>query len=242
VFEQERAMAAASFAPKNRFRTGQSQRKGRPETRGRAHPNSGADRFASFYQSETEQGATTGGARSLRWAAAGCGGPGTGGALVDPRPVVTDCREHRAHANARAVRPHPCWSHFSAWYDVPYMRHGRGRLGSSWRSVQGAVALIMLLSLTGIAQAEAGSTWAASTPSVAKDLMQGHPLVVLVVVPLCSNSQIDCGGNGLAAPGRPGGRTCTGVRSTVARRFFERARARLMSGSRSTMVAMPERP
>jgi hypothetical protein len=66
VFEQERAMAAASFAPKTASAPVKSSARAAQKHVDRA-PQPGADRFASFYQSETEQGATTGGARSLRW-------------------------------------------------------------------------------------------------------------------------------------------------------------------------------
>lgn len=44
--------------------------------------------------------------------------------------------------------------------------------------------------------------WSEAYPSVRSDLEAGKPLVIHVTVPLCSNSQIDCGASWAGQPGR----------------------------------------
>src|SRR5687768_8733263 len=43
--------------------------------------------------------------------------------------------------------------------------------------------------------------WSGLSPAIAEDIRAGRPLVTLVVVPLCSNKQINCGSS---IAGRPG--------------------------------------
>jgi hypothetical protein len=78
---------------------------------------------------------------------------------------------------------------------------------------------IALLSFSGIVSARdaAGETetraagtstpwrtlWSADTPSIGAAVRAGHPFVVRVVVPLCSNEQIDCGSGVAGRAGDP---------------------------------------
>jgi len=61
-------------------------------------------------------------------------------------------------------------------------------------------------------------------PSVVADLRSGHPLVVRVVVPLCSNEQIWCGADFAGQPGKPATNLYWGA-IFGARRFLERKRS-----------------
>lgn len=86
-----------------------------------------------------------------------------------------------------------------------------------------ALALAVFLSLAALARADSPSA-AAPLDAVAADVRAGRPLVLHVVVPLCSNDQIDCG-SGIA--GRPGGLEHNVYWGAVfgARRFFERRKS-----------------
>jgi len=52
-----------------------------------------------------------------------------------------------------------------------------------------------------IAWAEADAAWSTAYPSIVADLQAGKPFVTVVLVPLCSNSQIDCGSKVAGNPG-----------------------------------------
>jgi hypothetical protein len=84
----------------------------------------------------------------------------------------------------------------------------------------GCLASVVALALSSPALA-APTPWSADFPTAATDVEEGHPLVIYVVVPLCSNDQIDCGS---AAAGRPGdlGTNLYWGAGFGARRFFER--------------------
>ena len=87
-------------------------------------------------------------------------------------------------------------------------------------------ALVVLLAVVG-AQAEPAPTaaaWSAATPDVARDVARGRPLVVSVVVPLCSNAQINCGAAWAGQPGRAETNIYWGA-IYGARRFFERPKS-----------------
>ena len=82
--------------------------------------------------------------------------------------------------------------------------------------------LAALLLFVADARAEAPAhPWSEVDPHVATDIAAGHPLVTLVVVPLCSNEQIDCGS---PIAGRPGDLEHNLYWGAVfgQRRFFER--------------------
>jgi hypothetical protein len=66
--------------------------------------------------------------------------------------------------------------------------------------------------------------WAKWAPSVTADIRSGHPLVIRVVVPLCSNEQIWCGAGFAGQPGKPATNLYWGA-IFGARRFFERKRS-----------------
>jgi hypothetical protein len=84
-----------------------------------------------------------------------------------------------------------------------------------------ALALALLLC---VASPAAAAPWSESFPRVRADVRGGKPFVALVVVPLCSNAQIDCG-SGVA--GRPGDLRTNLYWGAVfgARRFFDRPRS-----------------
>ena len=71
------------------------------------------------------------------------------------------------------------------------------------------------------AYAQSPKSWAELAPAVVSDLERGRPLVVVVVVPLCSNSQIACGSHGLGSPGSLRTNLYWGA-LYGARRFFDR--------------------
>jgi len=50
--------------------------------------------------------------------------------------------------------------------------------------------------------AQAQPSWTLPFPRIQSDVQSGQPFVVLVVVPLCSNDQIDCGASWAGQPGR----------------------------------------
>jgi hypothetical protein len=71
------------------------------------------------------------------------------------------------------------------------------------------------------ARAMSSKSWTDLAPAVVSDIERGRPLVVLVVVPLCSNSQIACGRHGLGSPGSLRTNLYWGA-LYGARRFFDR--------------------
>ena len=97
-----------------------------------------------------------------------------------------------------------------------------GRPVARWHS---ALALLVLGAL--LSWSRAGSTtqppgsWSERSPHAIADVRQGRPLVIVVVVPLCSSSQIDCGDHGLGNPGSLRTNLYWGA-LYGARRFFER--------------------
>ena len=71
----------------------------------------------------------------------------------------------------------------------------------------------------------AGSAgWARWAPGVVADIRAGRPLVIRVVVPLCSNEQIWCGAGFAGQPGKPATNLYWGA-IFGARRFLERKRS-----------------
>jgi hypothetical protein len=77
-------------------------------------------------------------------------------------------------------------------------------------------ALVTCLSARALA-----NPWSAERPEVLRDVANGRPLVVEVLVPLCSNRQIDCGGR---AAGNPDNLATNLYWGAIfgARRFLER--------------------
>lgn len=72
---------------------------------------------------------------------------------------------------------------------------------------------------------EAGfASWSELAPRVTQDLKAGRPLVTVVFVPLCSNSQIRCGGQGAGDPASPKRNLYWGRAFGVQRYFDETAR------------------
>jgi len=74
------------------------------------------------------------------------------------------------------------------------------------------------------APSEPPAAWSAARPEIVRDIAWGRPLVVSVVVPLCSNAQINCGAGWAGQPGRPETNIYWGA-IYGARRFFERAKS-----------------
>ena len=66
--------------------------------------------------------------------------------------------------------------------------------------------------------------WVERAPSIVADIRAGKPLVVRVVVPLCSNKQIWCGAEFAGQPGNPATNLYWGA-IFGARRFLERKRS-----------------
>src|SRR5688500_107265 len=93
---------------------------------------------------------------------------------------------------------------------------------SRWVLVLVVVAASLVVSRAG--SAEALQPWSADFPTVQEDVRAGRPLVSLVVVPLCSSAQIDCGS---AAAGRPGSLEQNLYWGAIfgARRHFDRKRS-----------------
>jgi hypothetical protein len=83
-----------------------------------------------------------------------------------------------------------------------------------------AFAVASLSSLP-VGAAAADGAWSRGRVDVAADLAAGRPLVVHVVVPLCSNEQIDCGSDAAGSPGSLRTNLYWGA-AFGARRFFER--------------------
>jgi len=84
------------------------------------------------------------------------------------------------------------------------------------------------------AKPRAQEAWSEPYPAIVEDLRAGLPLVTLVEVPLCSNRQIHCGGQGAGDPGAPKGNLYWGRGFGVRRYFDETARGwRLVSRSGS---------
>lgn len=79
---------------------------------------------------------------------------------------------------------------------------------------------------TAVAQsaAPAVAAWSELSPSVAQDLRAGQPLVTVVFVPLCSNEQIRCGGQGAGDPASLDRNLYWGRAFGVRRYFNETAR------------------
>ena len=72
---------------------------------------------------------------------------------------------------------------------------------------------------------EAGvASWSELAPGVTQDLKAGRPLVTVVFVPLCSNNQIRCGGQGAGDPASPKRNLYWGRAFGVRRYFDETAR------------------
>ena len=86
-------------------------------------------------------------------------------------------------------------------------------------------ALLLFLSVA-LARAEPPdpAAWSAGSPEVLREVAAGRPLLVSVVVPLCSNAQIDCGASWAGQPGRPETNIYWGA-IYGARRFFERPKS-----------------
>ncbi len=78
----------------------------------------------------------------------------------------------------------------------------------------------------GVRRTEPGrsSGWADALPQVAAELAAGQPFVTLVYVPLCSNAQIHCGGQGAGDPASPQKNLYWGRGFGVRRYFDETAR------------------
>ena len=74
--------------------------------------------------------------------------------------------------------------------------------------------------LRGDSDAQRSQPWSTLSPGVVRDVRAGKPLVVYVVVPLCSNDQISCGS---PAAGRPGGLATNIYWGAIfgSRRFFD---------------------
>jgi hypothetical protein len=68
-------------------------------------------------------------------------------------------------------------------------------------------------------------SWSSERPAIARDLAAGRPLVVRVLVPLCSNDQIDCGSRSAGQPGNSSKNLYWGA-IFGARRFLERKGSR----------------
>jgi hypothetical protein len=79
-----------------------------------------------------------------------------------------------------------------------------------------------LVSPAAATQPEPG--WASSFPDVVADVRAGKPLVTVVIVPLCSNEQIDCGSGPAGRPGDLATNLYWGA-MFGARRHFERKRS-----------------
>lgn len=81
-------------------------------------------------------------------------------------------------------------------------------------------ALLLAAALT-VASTVAAEPLASIAPEIAAEIKAGHPLVLYVVVPLCSNEQINCGS---AIAGRPAGLSHNVYwgASFGARHFFDR--------------------
>lgn len=103
---------------------------------------------------------------------------------------------------------------------------GRTQMVPRFLAVRTRCALSCLLFVV-LVRAESpppAPAWSAGTPDVAREVALGRPLVVSVVVPLCSNAQIDCGASWAGQPGRPETNIYWGA-IYGARRFFERPKS-----------------
>lgn len=78
-----------------------------------------------------------------------------------------------------------------------------------------------LLLLAAAADAGDAKPWSETSPQIAEQIRRGGPFVTFVVVPLCSNDQIDCGSS---VAGRPGDLSKNIYWGAIfgQRRFFER--------------------
>src|SRR5687767_4663385 len=83
----------------------------------------------------------------------------------------------------------------------------------------GITALLAVLALPSPSWAD--QAWSEAFPEISGDVRAGRPLVTVVVVPLCSNAQIDCGSS---VAGRPGDLRTNLYWGAVfgAKRFFDR--------------------
>jgi hypothetical protein len=84
--------------------------------------------------------------------------------------------------------------------------------------------LSALLASSALAAPRADADDASVLAGVAAQVRAGHPLVVYVVIPLCSNAQIDCGSPLAGRLGDLDHNLYWGA-AFGARRFFERPRA-----------------
>ncbi len=92
------------------------------------------------------------------------------------------------------------------------------------RTSSAAVSALVTCAVLLAASPALGAPWSAAVPGVVRDVQAGRPLVVRVVVALCSNAQIDCGS---AAAGSPGNLRTNLYWGAIfgARRFLERKRS-----------------
>lgn len=84
--------------------------------------------------------------------------------------------------------------------------------------------LLLVASTLGVGRADAPKTapesWTAGYPSIEADVAAGKPLTLLVVVPLCDNRLIQCGGQGAGDPASLDKNLYWG-RAFGARRYFD---------------------
>src|SRR5262245_10673348 len=89
------------------------------------------------------------------------------------------------------------------------------------RAAAPVLLAIGVLSPPALALAEPAPRWAAAFPAISADVRAGKPFVTVVVVPLCSNEQIDCGSGPAGKPGSLATNLYWGA-IFGARRHFER--------------------
>jgi len=85
------------------------------------------------------------------------------------------------------------------------------------------------------------ASWSASHPRVVEDLTAGKPLVVHVVVPLCSNAQISCGSPSLGNPQSLRGNLYWGALFGNKRFFDKDKRYTLVSSTKKKAAGLLER-
>jgi hypothetical protein len=78
----------------------------------------------------------------------------------------------------------------------------------------------LLVWTPGVSRAEAPDRWTTGYPSIEADVAAGKPLTLVVIVPLCDNRLIRCGGQGAGDPASLDKNLYWG-RAFGARRFFE---------------------
>ena len=112
-------------------------------------------------------------------------------------------------------------------------------MSKSLQSLVLCALLVVAWSPRALAQQVSLAPWSDAHPKIADDLRAGLPFVTLVEVPLCSNRQIHCGGQGAGDPGSPKGNLYWGRGFGVRRYFDETARGwRLLvrSGAEGTVL------